>query len=180
MSYIRINTFLVVVVLFSFFSWGQEANMHQKINKDMYINFSRAFENKDFDLFASIHSDDMIRISGNGGEIKNADTYLKGYKKRWSDPSRKPTPIDFRLLERITSDSLVSDRGIYQVSYQDNQGNTKYSYGKFHVLLKLENQNWKILIDYDSNEQKTINEQSYQAAFALENYKKYWKQSNNQ
>ena len=142
----------------------------------MYGNFSEAFAAKNYDLFASIHSKEMIRVSGNGGDIKDVKTYLEGYQKRWSDANRKPTPIDFRLLERITSDSLVSDRGIYRVTYQNDASEIKYSYGEFHVLLKLEENHWKIIMDYDSDENKSINKESFDNAFSLTEYKKYWKQ----
>ncbi|GAA4274690.1 hypothetical protein GCM10022258_39860 [Aquimarina gracilis] len=155
---------------------AQEKQLHQKINRDMYENFSKAFATIDYDLFASIHCKAMIRISGNGGEIKNVKKYLEGYQERWSDTNQKPAPIDFRLLERITSDSLVSDRGIYRVTYVNDTKETKYSYGKFHVLLKLEDNNWKILMDYDSNENNSINKESFDNAFPLTEYKKYWKQ----
>lgn len=157
----------------------QKATIHDKINADMYGNFSKAFETLDYKLFASIHSDDMIRISGNGGEIKDVTAYLKGYQKRWSDPNRKPSPIDFRLFERIYSDDLVSDRGIYRVTYTNDKGDVQYSFGQFHVLLRLENNSWKILIDYDSNENKTINQESYTKAFSLSDSKNYVKNRNN-
>ncbi|MEW7290501.1 hypothetical protein ABW637_08080 [Aquimarina sp. 2304DJ70-9] len=141
----------------------------------MYENFSKAYETLDFNLFASIHSKNMIRISGDGGQIKYAQKYLKGYQKRWADPKRKPAPIDFRLFERVYSDSLVSDRGIYRVSYTDDKNQSKFSYGQFHVVLKLENNTWKIFLDYDSNENKSVNKERYDAAFLLSEYKKYWK-----
>ncbi|GAA4278491.1 hypothetical protein GCM10022259_32160 [Aquimarina mytili] len=154
---------------------AQNKSIHAKINTDMYENFSKAYKTLDFDLFASIHSKDMIRISGDGGQIKDVKTYLKRYQKRWSDSNRKPSPIDFRLFERVYSDSLVSDRGIYRVTYSDDKNQTKYSYGQFHVVLRLENGLWKILLDYDSNENKSINKERYELAFPLSEYKKYWK-----
>ncbi|WP_298540852.1 nuclear transport factor 2 family protein [uncultured Aquimarina sp.] len=166
----------LLLLFFSFYTFAQKESLHKKINQDMYGNFSEAFEKLDYSLFASIHSDEMIRISGgNGGEIKSVKKYLEGYQKRWSDPNRKASPIDFRLFERVTSDSLVSDRGIYRVTYKNDKGETKFSYGQFHVLLRMENGSWKILTDYDSNEQNTINKQSYDTAFPLSDYKKYWK-----
>ncbi|OED48072.1 hypothetical protein AB832_00415 [Flavobacteriaceae bacterium (ex Bugula neritina AB1)] len=149
--------------------------LHQKINKDMYENFSKAFKSFDYDLFASIHSSDMVRISGNGGEIKDGKKYLEGYQKRWKKPTKKPALIDFRLFERIVSDSLVSDRGVYRVTYTKDKNQLTYSYGQFHVLLRLENDSWKIIIDYDSDENKTINEESYENAFPISNYTKYCK-----
>ncbi len=176
-----INSKTISAVLITLFCLGniitaQEAAIHSKINSDMYKNFSKAFATLDYDLFASIHSKDMIRISGgDGGEIKDVKTYLKGYQKRWSDPKRKPAPIDFRLFERVYSDSLVSERGIYRATYIDDKNQTSYSYGQFHVLLRLEGGNWRILIDYDSNEGESINKNSYDSAFPLSEYKKYWK-----
>ncbi len=172
----NISTTLIIILCFTQVIIAQHESMHQKINQDMYENFSNAFATLDYDLFASIHAKEMIRISGGGGEIKNSKTYLDGYQKRWSDPTQKPAPIDFRLLERITSDSLVSDRGIYRVTYRNDAGETKYSYGKFHVLLKLKENNWKIIMDYDSNENKSIDKKSFDTAFPLSEYKKYWKQ----
>jgi len=169
---------ILIISCINFLS-AQEEELHQKINQDMYGNFSEAFGKLDYSLFASIHSKEMIRISGgNGGEIKSVKKYLDGYKKRWSDPKRKASPIDFRLFERVISDSLVSDRGIYRVTYKNDKGETNYSYGQFHVLLQMENGSWKILIDYDSNEKNTINKNSYDASFSLSDYKKYWKHRN--
>ena len=173
-----ITTLSILFLSTSYISFAQDnpKSMHEKINEDMYGNFSKAFQTLDYDLFASIHSKEMIRVSGgDGGKIDKAGTYLKRYHKRWSDPSRKPAPIDFRLFERIYSETLVSDRGIYRVTYTDTNNLTKYSYGQFHVLLKKENGTWKILIDYDSNENNSIDKNSYDSAFALSEYKKYWK-----
>jgi len=74
---------IIFVVLFIFntihFVSAQAALLHKKINQDMYGNFSEAFKKLDYSLFASIHSKEMIRISGNGGEIKNVKKYLEGY-----------------------------------------------------------------------------------------------------
>ncbi|KAA1243534.1 hypothetical protein [Aquimarina sp. RZ0] len=158
-------------------NYAQDNSLHQKINQDMYTNFSKAYKTLDYELFSSIHSKKMIRVSGNGGEIKKSKTYLKEYQKRWSVATKKAALIDFRLFERITSDSLVSDRGIYRVTYNDNTDQVTYSYGQFHVVLQLEDGYWKLLIDYDSNENKTINKQRYDQAFPLLDYKKYWKQN---
>ncbi|WP_271764931.1 hypothetical protein [Aquimarina algiphila] len=174
---------IFIIILLSYYSnldcIAQETAIHEKINADMYGNFSKAFETLDYNLFASIHSNDMIRISGNGGEIKGVKTYLEGYKKRWSKPKGKPALIDFRLFERVYSETLVSDRGIYRASYTDNDNKVQYSYGQFHVILKMIEGNWKILIDYDSNENETINKDSYDKAFSLSEHKKYEKHENN-
>ncbi|WP_109299015.1 DUF4440 domain-containing protein [Aquimarina sp. AU474] len=172
----KISTLSILLIICINGIVGQKASIHDKINADIYKEFSKAFETLDYDLFASIHSKEMIRISGNGGEIKNATTYLEGYQKRWSDPNRKTATIDFRLFERIYSDSLVSDRGIYKVVYTNDKNQLKTSYGQFHLLLKPEDENWKISLDYDSNENKTITKESFETAYPISEYKSYWKQ----
>ncbi|MCK8524032.1 DUF4440 domain-containing protein [Aquimarina sp. D1M17] len=165
--------FFILSIVFTKDIAAQKAALHDKINEDMYKNFSQAYANSDYELFASIHNSDMLRISGNGGEIKSVDQYLEGYKKRWSTPSKNSIKIEFRLFERILSDTIVSDRGIYKVTYISDKNETQYSYGKFHVLLRLEDEQWKILMDYDSNENKTVTEETFLAAYALKAYEKY-------
>lgn len=170
------NTAYLIVFVFGVYTINaQESSIHDKINLDMYDNFSKAYKTSDYNLFASIHSKEMIRVSGDGGSIKKVDQYLKGYQKRWSVPKKNPPSIDFRLLERVHSDSLVSDRGIYKVTYTSEDNQTTYSYGKFHVILKLEDGNWKIALDYDSNENKSITKTSFDNAFTLSEYSKYCK-----
>ena len=45
--------------------------------------------------------------------------------------------------------------------------------GKFHVILVKVDNLWKLLVDYDSNEDNTINEKSYKSAFAIDDFEKY-------
>jgi hypothetical protein len=44
------------------------------------------------------------------------------------------------------------------------QGITKTFYGKFLVILRKENGTWKILVDTDSSEGGTVNEEAFLAA----------------
>ena len=46
-------------------------------------------------------------------------------------------------------------------------------YGKFHVFMRKMDNIWKIIVDYDSNEHDTINEQSFLSAFAIDDFEKY-------
>ena len=54
-----------------------------------------------------------------------------------------------------------------------NTAEEKSYYGKFHVLLKQENDIWKLIMDYDSSEMYTINEASYKAAFKIDDFENY-------
>lgn len=60
--------------------------------------------------------------------------------------------------------------GIHSIN--EGKAIEKTYYGKFHVILIKEQDSWKILMDYDSNENKTIGEADYQAAFAIDEFDK--------
>ncbi|ULC60648.1 nuclear transport factor 2 family protein [Flaviramulus sp. BrNp1-15] len=151
---------------------SQNTDHLKAINEDVWSNFSKAFETLDYELFTSIHTQDLIRVSGNSKKIKNKTEYLKSYKQQWANKDLNQT-ISFRFLERIANENSASERGIYKLTRNPNTPNEKSYYGKFHVLLKKEQGVWKLLADYDSSENNTINEASYNEAFAIDNFDKY-------
>ncbi len=143
----------------------------KSVNLEIWANFTKAYETLDYDLFASIHSDSLIRISGNSKHIKDKQTYIDGYKKWWENKSLTHT-ISFRFLERIHNSKKVAERGIYKLTRNPNTVEEKSFYGKFHVIHKKENGKWKIIVDYDSNEGDSIDENSYQNAFEINDFSK--------
>lgn len=159
-------------MLNSFEGRSQNNPYVKDINEQVWAKFKKAFETYDHDLFASIHSKDLIRITGNNKRIKHYTDYMAGYKERWETTVREQT-ISFRFLERIADNLNGSERGIYQLTINPNTDMAENHYGKFHVVLGKENAQWKILVDYDSNEKNTINEISYKKAFAIDDLDKY-------
>lgn len=151
---------------------SQNINDLKDINSQIWSNFTKSFETLDYQLFESLHSNDLIRVNGDIKSIKTKEAYLKGYKNRWENGSLKQT-ISFRFLERISKDSMSSEHGIYKFTRDLDTQNEKSYYGKFHVILKKEENLWKILIDYDSTENESINEIPYNNAFALDDFDKY-------
>ncbi|MCF7561676.1 nuclear transport factor 2 family protein [Sabulilitoribacter multivorans] len=151
---------------------SQETNHLKAINTDVWSPFTKAFETFDYILFASIHSEDLVRVSGDSKNVKGKTTYIEGYKKRWVNKNSNQT-ISFRFLERIANDISASERGIYKLTVNPNTANEQSYYGKFHVILRKENGTWKLLVDYDSSESNTINETSYNEAFAIDDFDKY-------
>ncbi|PWH82093.1 hypothetical protein DIS18_12570 [Algibacter marinivivus] len=154
--------------------FSQDATQLKAINTDLWENFTKAFEDLDYNLFSSLHSNDLVRVSGNSQSIKDLTEYIESYKNHWKDKAINQT-ISFRFLERICNNYKASERGIYKLTRNPNTANEKSYYGKFHVILKKENGIWKILVDYDSSENNTIDEASYQKAFDIEDFDKYKK-----
>jgi len=100
------------------------------------------------------------------------EAYLNGYIPRWENATNSQT-ISFRFLERICNNDKASERGIYKFTVHLNSDKEQSYYGKFHVILSKEESVWKILVDYDSSENKTINEVSYSNAFAIDDFEKF-------
>lgn len=154
------------------FCYSQDYQNFKDINTQVWEPFTKAFETYDYSLFASIHGEGLIRISGDGKSIRSFYEYIEGYEKRWQENKGSQT-ISFRFLERIVNNNYASERGIYKLTINNNTSEEKSYYGKFHVLLKQENNRWKLILDYDSSERNTINEISFNSAFAMDDYEKY-------
>lgn len=139
---------------------SQNINELKAINTDIWYPFTKAYETYDADLFKSLHDSNLIRVSGNQKSIISFDAYMSGFKNRWQSKNRKQT-ISFRFIERIVSDNLASERGIYKLTVDLDSDSEQSYYGQFHVIHKKINGKWKLILDYDSSENNTINEESY-------------------
>jgi len=151
---------------------SQSTDCIKNINAHIWSNFTISFETFDHELFESLHAEDFIRANGNSKSLKDKKAYIDGYLKRWESPKTKQT-ISFRFSERFCNGKTASERGIYKLTINPDKPTEKSFFGQFHVIIiKVKNQ-WKLLVDYDSDENNTINEDSYNSAFALDNYEKF-------
>lgn len=160
MIYTKLISISILFILSIKSSFSQEHKNLQEINTQIWEPFSKAFETSDHQLFASLHSDNLIRVGADGNQILNKEDYIKGYKASWETNNQKRT-IAFRFLERLATNDRASERGIYKLTINPESTNEQSYYGKFHVILTKESGTWKILLDYDSSEGNTIDEISY-------------------
>lgn len=146
-------------------------NTLQQINEQVWYLFYKAYTELDVQIMADIHSNQLIRISGNGQKILDYDTYVKRYETNFEQTKIKgdTKEIALRFFERFYTKDKASERGIYQLIVNKDRAEEKRYYGKFHVILKGENEVWKILMDYDSDENKTIGEADFEAAYHIDN-----------
>lgn len=142
----------------------------------VWEQFYKAFSTLDAKPMAEIHSKKLIRISG-GQTIIDYDAYIEQYNNRFAnDRENKATSdISLRFFERIHNDETASERGIYQLIRNKGQANEQTYYGQFHVLFTKEEMGWKILMDYDSDENGTIGEEEFLKASAITDFDKFTK-----
>lgn len=163
---------IVAVMLLGHLSQGQESQCLKTINSDIWSKFTKSFETMDFNLFASLHREDFVRVSGSSKSVRNKEDYIGGYTKRWTENKLNQT-ISFRFTERICDYERASERGIYKLTLNPKSEKERSFYGEFHVILTNNNSDWKILVDYDTNPGNSINEESFLAAFAIDDFEKY-------
>ncbi|MBC7775764.1 MAG: hypothetical protein H7246_10030, partial [Phycisphaerae bacterium] len=116
---------------------------------------------------------DFIRASGGvPGEIFNLKKYAEKSRAGFQRGKERgfKTQIRFAFIERIASAEFASERGIFHYHSYNGKGETYNGYGKFHVVERLEQGHWKILFDYDSNENGTIDKADFDAGFSLNDW----------
>jgi len=162
MKQIAFVTFFLIVVSKSMS--GQ--SVQHEINEQVWKPFIAAFNELDSDGFLAIHSQDLVRAARDGNEILNWTQYLeqqrKGDKRTRDDGSKRT--IELRFTERIANTTQAIDVGVYKTTNIRKDGTTQSFFGRFHVVMRKENGTWKILVDTDSSEGRTISEKDFLAA----------------
>lgn len=168
----------ITLICVSFFAQAQNTDkkaLWDAINRDIWKPFSEGYRTSQPEKYIALHSKDFIRGEGSNKQVKNLTQYAESVRQMFDNvvKDKAKLELNFRFLERIASEQSASERGIYEFIYTNIKGEKQTFYGKFHVFLRKENGVWKILVDYDSNENNTINAQSFQKGFGLEEFEKY-------
>jgi ketosteroid isomerase-like protein len=142
----------------------------KEINDQVWKPFIKTFNEYDAKGFLDLHSKDVTRSSRDSKEVLNWDQYFQqqdqGDKRSVANGSKRT--LELRFLERIGNDDRAIDVGIYKTTSIRKDGNSRSFYGKFLVVLRKENNVWKILVDTDSSEGGTITEKEFLEAKAME------------
>jgi len=136
------------------FANAQDESIQKEINAQVWKPFIKTFNNGDDEGFKAVHSKDVIRVNQDGKQISGYDQYFRtvpdSIKARWGKWSKN---IELRFTQRIDGNDKAFEVGYYKTTSKNNDtGETRTGYGKFHVLLRKENGTWKILMDADAND----------------------------
>jgi len=113
---------------------------------------------------------DVVRSPRDGKMVLNWNEYFE-QQKRGDDQGKasgNKRELGLRFTERIANDNQAMEVGIYKVTITEKIGNIRTFYGRFHVALRKENGIWKTLVDTDSSEGNSIDEQDYTQASPME------------
>lgn len=145
---------LLITALFSFgFSAFAQAERNTKIenevNEQLWKQFKKALEQRDAKAFNNLHTDDVLRV--NSGGIKIGSEYTDGITESYKKPDNRKRTIDFRLEHRYYSGDTGYEVGYLRISTEESGKETRKNFGRFHVVLKKVDGQWKIAQDWDTN-----------------------------
>lgn len=154
----------LLIYCFSLLSLAQEQSHQQAINSQVWTNFIKGFNERDNDLFSSVHSQDFIRVIRDNQQIFGFDKAFEDKPDEVKQQLQKwKRNLELRFIERIASEDKAFEVGYYKTSVVNSDTEEKrVGYGKFHVLLRKENGKWKILMDSDI--QGGVDEALFQSA----------------
>src|SRR6478609_109711 len=146
--------FSILCLCFCGISFSQSNSLQQQINEQVWEPFIKAFNNSDNAGFRKVHSLELIRVIQDDNEVLGYEEYLKpvddSIKAKWGNWKNH---IELRFLQRIASNGKAFETGYYKTTSANiTTGETRVSFGKFHVLLRTEDGTWKILMDQDAKE----------------------------
>lgn len=139
-------------LLFAFQSTAQndETETQEEINREVWKPFCESYASLNAETFNALHTADVIRASPWG--IRVGDEYKNRNIESFKANQEKGTQrtIELWFEHRKSTPEVSYEVGYYKVTYK-NDGKTKYSFGRFHVVLKKENGIWKIAQDWDTD-----------------------------
>jgi ketosteroid isomerase-like protein len=141
-------------LFFAFTSSAQENILQKEINQEVWIPFIEAYNNRDQDAFQSVHSPEIIRVLRDQDRIFGAKEYFSELPDSIQEKRAVwQRDLELRFIERIAQRDKAFEVGYYKtiITHTEN-GEQRTFYGKFHVLLRKENGQWKILMDADTNQ----------------------------
>ncbi|MBX2828794.1 MAG: nuclear transport factor 2 family protein [Flavobacteriaceae bacterium] len=142
---------LLLYLLVSFPLMGQNItnpNLAQEVDEQVWEPFKNSYANGDAVTFNAIHTDDIIRITNDG--FRQGQEYKDANTQWLSKSGRKARTIDFVFEHRIYSEDTAYEIGYYKIVYNGDEENAHYA--RFTVLLRKENDRWRIAQDWDTSE----------------------------
>jgi ketosteroid isomerase-like protein len=142
-----------------------------QINEQVWKPFTRAIIERDLELYFTVHSPEIIRAELRASKISGFAAYREDMRTYWSQPRPADAPPDtfeLRFTKRVSNGKAAYETGYYKSEFTRPTGQRGVYYGAFHVVLRKENDRWKILVDADGFDGPRPTEETFKAAQSLE------------
>lgn len=152
------KSFSLLLLVSCFVTMAQSER--EKINSQIWVPFTKAWEAGDAEAFNRIHTDDIVRIGSK--ELLIGKEYKKRNLKQMAEGGGKNRTIEFAFDYRQVNGDIAYEMGFYRVK---SLKEAESYVSRFHVELRKVDGVWKISRDYDSNKigMQRVNPKMYAA-----------------
>lgn len=154
---------LPVFLLISNVAIAQVGQVQQEINRQVWKPFQQSYAQLDPAAFMNLHTGDVIRIIRDNDKILKGQAYAQQVQDNTSAARQRGASrsIDFRFTERFAQGDHAYEAGYYKVVSSYNEGEQYTFYGQFDVILRRENDRWKIMVDADTSKNGSLTEADF-------------------
>lgn len=147
------SSLLLFFILNTFLLFAQtetDKNISNQIDEQVWKVFQEAWSDYDAEKYIGIHTSDVLRVTPSG--IKYGQTWREKTITSFSEKNPPKRSISFQFEHRIYQGDLGYEVGYYKSATVGKDGKERAGYGRFHVVLKKENEQWKIAQDWDTGD----------------------------
>ncbi|MGW6933858.1 YybH family protein [Lentzea sp. NPDC054927] len=147
-----------------------DTNLLRQLNNDIWHPFRLAYSKLDAAAFLDLHSPELIRAGGPAKQVFGFADYSDQIGKWFAELADRGSSvtISFRFVERIASNDLASERGIFQIVSTRADGDGRTFYGRFHTYARRTDGRWRICVDYDTDERSATLEEEFLAGIDID------------
>lgn len=147
-----------------------DTDLLRQLNNDVWEPFRLAYAKLDAAAFLDLYSPDLIRAGGPPKQVFGFADYSDQIGKWFEELAGRGSSVDitFRFVERIATNDLASERGIFRIVSSRPSGEQRVFHGRFHTFSRRADGRWRICVDYDTDERATTLEEEFLAAIAVD------------
>lgn len=147
-----------------------DTDLLRQLNNDIWHPFRLAYAKLDARAFLDVHAPELIRAGGPAKQVFGFADYSDQIEQWFAELAGRGSSvtISFRFVERIVSNGLASERGIFQIVSKRADGDGRTFYGRFHTYARRTDGRWRIYVDYDTDERSATLEEEFLAAIDVD------------
>ncbi|WP_259015786.1 YybH family protein [Emticicia fluvialis] len=128
-----------------------------EINKQVWFPFIQAYQDMNADNLMRLHAKDLVRVPVDAGKILTYQEYALGNKQSnaYQQQQKRKQSIAFSFENRIHNATTAYETGFYRITSTESDGKINHYYGKFTVVLRKTEGQWKIILDSDTGKNIT-------------------------
>lgn len=140
-----------------------DTDLLRQLNDDIWHPFRLAYSKLDAAAFLDLHVPELIRAGGPAKRVSGFKDYSDQIEKWFAELADRGSSvsISFRFVERIAANDLASERGIFRIVSKRADGDERTFYGRFHTYARRTDGQWRLCVDYDTNERSATLEEEF-------------------